>query len=97
MPTITPSLKLITACNCRELETQLVATLQHDVNNNLSELDDYNDFETTILGLELVGEFHVNEDKQIDNIEINYVNNEPVDWRQKKAFSYFNWMLFYWF
>lgn len=79
MPTVTPSLKLITDNNDQELQSQLITTLQHDVDNNPDETDDYNDFKTTILGLELVGEFHLNEDKQIDSIEINYVNNEPVD------------------
>lgn len=65
--------------NFEKFQYDLFLTLQKDIKNNLEELVDYNDFQTTIMGLELVGEYHINSDNQIDHIEINYINNELIN------------------
>lgn len=36
-------------------------------------------FQVTIMGLELVGEYHVNSNNQIDHIEINYIDNKLIN------------------
>lgn len=65
--------------NFKDFQQKLLLTLQNDVDNNLEELINYNDFQTTIMGLELVGEYHVNSNNQIDHIEINYIDNRLIN------------------
>lgn len=65
--------------NFEKFQHDLFLTLQKDVDSNLEDLGDYNDFETTIMGLELVGQYHVDSNNQIDHIEINYIDNELVN------------------
>lgn len=65
--------------NFKDFQQKLLLTLQNDVDNNLEELINYNDFQTTIMGLELVGEYHVNSNNQIDHIEINYIDNKLIN------------------
>lgn len=65
--------------NFKDFQQKLLLTLQNDVDNNLEELISYNDFQTTIMGLELVGEYHVNSNNQIDHIEINYIDNKLIN------------------
>lgn len=62
-----------------DFQQKLLLILQNDVDNNLEELVEYNDFEVTIMGLELVGEYHVNSNNQIDYIEINYIDNKLIN------------------
>lgn len=62
-----------------DFQQKLLLILQNDVDNNLEELVEYNDFEVTIMGLELVGEYHVNSNNQIDHIEINYIDNKLIN------------------
>lgn len=65
--------------NFEKFQHDLFLTLQKDVDSNLEDLGDYNDFETTIMRLELVGQYHVDSNNQIDHIEINYIDNELVN------------------
>lgn len=62
-----------------DFQQKLLLILQNDVDNNLEELVEYNDFEVTIMGLELVGEYHVNSNNQIDYIEINYIDSKLIN------------------
>lgn len=84
---LTPSMQIIinnsyntiNENNFEEFQQKLLLTLQNDVDSNLEGLIDYNDFQATIMGLELVGEYHVNSNNQIDHIEINYIDNKLIN------------------
>ena len=84
---LTPSIQTIidhsqnnvTMNNFKEFQQKLLLTLQNDVDNNLEELVNYNDFQATLFGLELVGEYHVNSNNEIDHIEINYIDNQLIN------------------
>ena len=84
---LTPSMQIIinnsdntiNKNNFKDFQQKLLLTLQNDVDNNLEELINYNDFQTTIMGLELVGEYHVNSNNQIDHIKINYIDNKLIN------------------
>lgn len=84
---LTPSAQTIINSSCDTINTnnfekfqqKLLLILQNDVDTNLEELIEYNDFEVTIMGLELVGEYHVNSNNQIDHIEINYIDNKLIN------------------
>lgn len=65
--------------NFKNFQQKLWLILQNDVDNNLEDLVEYNDFQVTIMGLELVGEYHVNSNNQIDHIEINYIDNKLIN------------------
>lgn len=65
--------------NFEDFHQKLLLILQNDVDNNLEELVEYNDFQVTIMGLELVGEYHVNSNNQIDYIEINYIDSKLIN------------------
>lgn len=84
---LTPSMQTIinhsqnsvSESNFEKFQHDLFLTLQKDVENNSEELADYNNFQATIMGLELVGEYHINSNNQIDHIEINYIDSELIN------------------
>lgn len=76
---ISNSYGTINTSNFEKFQQKFLLILQNDVDNNLEELVEYNDFQVTIMGLELVGEYHVNSNNQIDHVEINYIDNKLIN------------------
>lgn len=76
---ISNSYGTINTNNFEKFQQKLLLILQNDVDNNLEELVEHNDFQITIMGLELIGKYHVNSNNQIDYVKINYLDNKPIN------------------